>query len=158
WQRHPDSPRIATATASAYLRAGKSNDALRLLEASDKAAKESRARNKLAAPAVDPLAAMRAHVLLALGRRKAALPWMVGAAANPRGEACALQRQLFEGAETVDVGPEVVAAAERRADSAPKDVNRALLAAEIECRAGKTQAALARLQRAETPGMAHGQL
>ena len=158
WQRHPDSPRIATAAASAYLRAGRPNDALRLLEDSEKAAKEARAKGKLAAPAVDPFAAMRAHVLLALGRRKDAIPWMVEAAANPRGEAFALQRQLLEWAETVDVGPDVVTAAERRADALPKDVNRALLAAEIECRAGKTEAALARLARAEPSGMPHGQL
>ena len=157
-RRHPESSRIATAAASAYLRAGRPNDALHLLEVSDKAAKEARAKDKLAAPAVDPLAAMRAHVLLALGRRKDAIPWMVEAAANPRGEAFALQRQLFEWAETVDVGPDVVSAAERRADAAPKDVNRALLAAEIECRAGKTALALACLHGAEAPGTPHGQL
>lgn len=157
-RRHPESASIATATASAYLRAGRANDALHLLEASDKAAREARARDKLAPPAVDPLAAMRAQVLLALGRRKDAIPWMVEAAARPRGAAFALQRQLFEWAETVDVGPGVVEAAERRADASPKDVNRALLAAEIEWRAGKTSAALARLRSAESPGMPHGQL
>jgi outer membrane protein assembly factor BamD (BamD/ComL family) len=158
WRRHPDSPHIATTTASAYLRAGRPNDALKVLDASDKAVREARARAKLAAPAVDPLAAMRAHLLLAMGRRKDAIPWMVEAAAEPHGEAFALQRQLLEWAETADVGPEVVAAAERRADSEPKDVSRALLAAEIECRAGKMQAALTRLARAEPQGMAHGQL
>jgi tetratricopeptide (TPR) repeat protein len=157
-QRYPESPHIASAAASAYLRLGKPNDALKLLDDSDKAAKAARARAKQPAPAVDPLAAMRAHVLLAMGRRKDAIPWMVEAAANPRGEAFALQHQLFEWAETVDVGPEVIAAAERRADASPKDVNRALFTAEIECRAGKTQTALARLKNAEPSTTPHGQL
>jgi tetratricopeptide (TPR) repeat protein len=158
WQRHPESSQIASATASAYLRLGKPNEALRLLEDADKAAKESRSRTKAPAPAVDPLAAMRAQVLLAMGRRKDAIPWMVEAAASPRAGGFALQRQLFEWAETDDVGPDVVSAAERRADASPKDVNRALLAAEIEARAGKNQSALLRLQHAESPNMPHGQL
>lgn len=159
-RRHPDSPRVASAAAAAYLRAGRPNDALRVLEVADKAVRASRAKLGSAAPAqnVDPLAAMRAHVLLALGRRKDAIPWMVEAAAHPRGEAYALQRQLFEWAETQDVGPEVVAAAEHRADQSPKDVDRAQLAAEIEVRAGKMQPALARLARAEPAGAPKGQL
>jgi len=159
-RRYPDSPRVASATASAYLRAARPNDALRVLEAADRAARASRAKLGAQAPpqSVDPLAAMRAHVLLALGRRKDAIPWMVEAAAHPRGEAFALQRQLFEWAETQDVGPEVVAAAERRADQSPKDVDRAQLAAEIEVRAGKMQPALARLARAEPQGSPKGQL
>ncbi|HKA23862.1 MAG TPA: hypothetical protein VKF80_02645 [Candidatus Eisenbacteria bacterium] len=160
WLRYPASPRIASATAAAYLRAGRPFDAMHLLEASDKAAREARAKlgSKAEAPAVDPLAAMKANVLLAMGRRKDAIPWMVEASAAPRGTAFALRGQLLEWADTDDVGPQVVAAAERRADAAPKDVNRALLAAEIECRAGKIQAALARLTRAEPAGVPHGQL
>src|SRR5262249_3728949 len=160
WLRYPASPRIASATAAAYLRAGRPFDAMHLLEASDKAAREARAKlgSKAEAPAVDPLAAMKANVLLAMGRRKDAIPWMVEASAAPRGTAFALRGQLLEWADTDDVGPQVVAAAERRADAAPKDVNRALLAAEIECRAGKIQAALARLARAEPAGVPHGQL
>ena len=153
WRRHPASVRVAQAAASAYLRGQKPQEALRLLELTDKAIREARERGgvkveKGAAPS-DPLAGVRARALLALGRRKEAIPHMAAAAADPRGETLALRRQLLEWAETVDMGPAVVTAAERSADAAPRDVNRGLLAAEIECRAGKTVAAVTRLSRLE---------
>src|SRR5262249_29550278 len=128
WLRSPAPPRISSATAAAYLRAGRPFDAMHLLEASDKAAREARAKlgSKAEAPAVDPLAAMKANVLLAMGRRKDAIPWMVEASAAPRGTAFALRGQLLEWADTDDVGPPVVAAAQRPADAAPKDAHLAL--------------------------------
>src|SRR5262249_36524783 len=75
-QRHPEAAHLATATAAAYLRLGKPNDALKVLDDCDKAAQQARAAAKTPAPAADPLAAMRAHVLLAMGKRKDAIPWM----------------------------------------------------------------------------------
>src|SRR4029453_9163159 len=81
WRRHPGSERVAQATASAYLRAQKPQEALRLVAPPDKAMREARQRAgvKIDKDAVvsDPLAAVRARALLALGRRKEAIPSMV---------------------------------------------------------------------------------
>ena len=154
WRRHPSSTRVAQAAASAYLRAGRAQEALRLLDLTDRAVREARQRSDaVGVPSLtsrDPLANVRARALLMLGRRNDAIPWMIEGASDPSGDAGDLRRQLLEWAETVDVGPAVRTAAARAADRAPREVERALLAAEIECRAGRTQAAVARLERVES--------
>jgi tetratricopeptide (TPR) repeat protein len=158
-ERYPRSQRIVSATASSLTAAGRPEEALRFIDAgvrrAGQAAREGGGGAALSATrrsAADPFALERAEALLALGKRPEAIPRMVSACAESGARQARMRRDLMLWAETSDLGPRVLAAAEKQSDGAPDNTGLALLAAEIECRAGRAERAWPRVARAEAAG------
>jgi tetratricopeptide (TPR) repeat protein len=168
--RHPQSRRIVSASAMALTRAGRAEDAVAILdqavsrqkvewlrEAAEPAEPppgegETPRRRTVNAPrsARDLYARERAEALLALGEVERALPYAVASCdLHPRVSG-RLRGLLFDWAGHPEIANKTVEAAEKRSDAAPDRIELAMLAAEIEVRAGRAPQAWERLRRTES--------
>lgn len=150
--RYPGSRRLVSATASALTLSGRPQEALRVLDEAGRRQKGSAAREGEARgprTSAEPFAPERAEALLAMGRRVDAIPSMVEASSQGGPVAGRFRSQLLSWAEVPDIGPKVAAMAARKSDADLQQIDLALLAAEIEARAGRPERAWERLRKSE---------
>lgn len=148
---YPDSRRVASARALAWVRRGEPKRALALLD-------EAAARQRELAARRDPpgeperFALERAEAYIALGESAKALPWMVEAVVRETEGSQAAYELVLQWATDEELGPRLAREAAKQSDADPGSAAAALLASEIDALRGAWPAAWARLDRAQAAG------
>jgi hypothetical protein len=157
-ERHPASPRLISASSTAWTRLGDPKEALRVLSRGTRRLKDEARRRESedTQSSLPTFSAERAEAYVALGKPKKAIPWMVEACALQSAQSQQLRMLLLDWASDPELGPAVAREAGKRSDKNPGDMPLALLAAELEALAGQWDRVWPRLERAEIEsGQAH---